>query len=214
MQHRAHFVTLLSSTLVSLAATLAVAPLQADTLDTYNVSASLPASIYAYDSTTPIAPSTLTGTLVVDQTAGTVLNGSLTLTGGISGTYTVAFSGVDYFYPSLTDVFASDPSANPGSTTPANAFPILDLIVSTSDLSSGGNVALITTSNFGTYENGLNSAIFLQSNVGQGEGQNISFTSGTVSLPPNPSPVPEPGSLALMGTGLIAAAATLHRFQR
>lgn len=211
---RAPFATLLYLPLVSLAATLAVAPLHADTLDTYNVSATLPPATYAYDGTTSIAPSTLTGTLVVDQTTGTVLSANLNLSGGITGNYTSGPGTSDYFYASLTDVFAFNPNASPGSPSPSGAFPILQLTLSTADLTSGGPVALISSSNVTAYESGLGSGIFVQSNVGQGEGQNIDFTSGTLTLPINPSPVPEPGSLALIGTGLLAAAAALHRFQR
>jgi hypothetical protein len=60
--------------------------------------------------------------------------------------------------------------------------------------SSPNRLTLDTTSGYAFYYN---------------DGQSVS--TGSFSLTPNASPVPEPGSLALLGTGLLGCAGTLFR---
>ncbi|WP_348268303.1 PEP-CTERM sorting domain-containing protein [Edaphobacter paludis] len=182
--------------------------MRADTLLTYNVSGNVPSAVYAYDGTTVIPPSTLSGTVVVDQTAGSISNVDVFLSGGIVGEYTATSAFSDYFYPNLLDIFAFNASADPSSADPANAFPILDLIFPGSALTSGGTIPLITATNAALYES--DPTLVVQSNVGQGEGQNIDFSSGELTLQ-DPSPVPEPESLVLMSTGVVALVGCLRR---
>ena len=184
---------------------LMCSPLRADTLVNYSVSGSLPATVYDLDGTTPIP---LSGTLQVNQTTQTI-TGDLFLTGGIVGEYIPAFTVPNFFYPNLFDLFAFDSTADPSSPIPTHAFPTLDLLLP-GDLftSTGTTIPLITPANADLYEN--IPGITLVSTVSQDGGQFINFTSGSLT-PAETSPVPEPSSLALMGTGLAALAAAFRR---
>lgn len=183
-------------------------PLRADTLVTYSVTGSLPAAVFDYDGTTPIPASSLSGTIQVNQTTQTI-TGDLFLTGGIVGEYIPAFTVPNFFYPNLFDLFAFDPNADSSSSIPTHAFPTLDLLLP-GDLftSTGTTIPFITPANAALYED--IPGITVVSNVGQGEGQFINFTSGSLT-PAQTSPVPEPSSLALMGTGLATLAAAFRR---
>jgi hypothetical protein len=182
--------------------------LRADTVVNYSVSGSLPATVYDLDGTTPIPASNLSGTLQVNQTTQTI-TGDLFLTGGIVGEYIPAFTVPNFFYPNLFDVFAFDSAADSSSPIPANAFSTLDLLLP-GDLftSTGTTIPLITPANAALYEN--IPGITVVSSVSRDGGQFINFTSGSLT-PAETSPVPEPSSLALMGTGLATLVAAFRR---
>ena len=187
-------------------------PLRADTFVNYTISGSIPSAVFQYDGVTPIAASTLSGTVQVDQTAGS-LNVDIFLSGGISGEYLASSSSPDYSYPNLTDIFAVDYSADPSSSNPANAFPILSLVLAGNPFVSSGVLPIVTEANASLYEDDSNIGYYSASLVGQVEGQFIHLDSGSLT-PANTSPVPEPGSLELMSTGLAALGAGLRRLRR
>ena len=200
-----------SLSLVAISSVLALlltsSPLHADTLVTYNVSGSLPATVFDYDGTTPIPASSLSGTIQINQTTQSV-TGDLFLTGGIVGEYSPTYTVPDFFYPNLLDLVAIDPGADPSNSIPTHAFPILDLVLPGNLFTSTGTIPLITAANAALYEN--IPGITVVSSVGQGEGQFINFTSGSL-VPAETAPVPEPGSLVLMSTGLATLAAAFRR---
>jgi|GEM_PF-5249809 len=197
---------------VGFALFLLASPLRADTVVNYAVSGSIPSALYQYDGST-LAASTVSGTVQIDETTST-LTADLLLTGGITGEYLASSSAsnaADYFYPNLTDIFAIDSSAD--YSTPATSFPFLELVLSGDLFTSTGSLPIVTSANASLYEDDTNIGFYSVSSVGQGEGQFIDLTSGSVT-PADSSPVPEPGSLVLFGSGLAALAAGARRFCR
>lgn len=85
-------------------------------------------------------------------------------------------------------------SGDPGAFVEFQNGGLYDITFAETVGSSPNRLTLDTTSGYAFYYN---------------NGQSVS--TGSFSLAPNASPVPEPGSLALLGTGLLGCAGTLFR---
>jgi hypothetical protein len=173
---------------------------------------------------------TLTGVSVtmassVDYTGSTLMNtGSTTLSGNIKEDTLITGSGlpieianltndpaVSYTYGSIgAGATVNFPGSGPSVATDSSSFTATSGQLTDFQIAGGGNDTIDLSSSAGATSH-LNSNTYLLNAVSEITGDyQIVYT----YTPPGPPPIPEPLSMALLGTGVLGIGAAYRRRQR
>jgi hypothetical protein len=158
-----------------------------------------------------LEPGTVTGTLDIDVTAGTIYGVNATFTSATQGTFgfTAAPSDgnqqADFFGDGYVAFIDSTVGGNPGDAQIALLLPPLGLLAGY----NGGNIC----SNANSCNNIVSTVYvpaFTQTTTGNefDDGSLVFLSSRIVDIP---SAIPEPSSLVFLGTGMLGAVGSMRR---